>query len=316
MANTSAVSSPAVSAAVLDRPEAAAAERRARTRRGGRRRRSRSFRVFVYVLLTLLSLFILMPVGWMLASALKPDLTPVFTLPPEWFPTKYWHWENFHRALTSTAVPMLRYILNTCVIVVGNVLGTLLSCSVAAYAFARLRFRGSKILFSLLIITMLIPWQALMIPQFLLFLKIGWYGTYFPLIVPSFGGTAFFIFLIRQYMRTIPKDLDDAARVDGLSTWQIFWRIILPLSTPALTVCAVFVFIWTWSNLLGPLIYLNNTSQFTVAIGLANLAQRAGNAQWNILMAANLISIIPPIVVYFVLQRRLIGGIASVGLKG
>lgn len=285
-------------------------------RRRSRRRRALAFRVFAYSMLTLLSLFIMLPVGWMLASALKPDLEPVFTLPPQWFPTEFWHWENFQRALTSSAVPMLRYIVNTCVIVVGNILGTLISCSIAAYAFARLRFRGSKVLFSILIITMLIPWQALMIPQFLLFLKLGWYGTYYPLIVPSFGGTAFFIFLIRQYMRTIPKDLDDAARVDGLSTWQIFWRIILPLSTPALTVCAVFVFIWTWSNLLGPLIYLNDDSQFTVAIGLANLAQRAGNAQWNVLMAANLISIIPPIVVYFVLQRRLIGGIASVGLKG
>jgi multiple sugar transport system permease protein len=303
-------------AAVLERPATVESTPAAPVRRRSRRRRLLAFKIFVYTALTLLSLFILMPVGWMLAASLKPDLEPVFNLPPQWFPTHFWHWENYRRALTSDAVPMLRYVVNTCVIVVGNIFGTLLSCSIAAYAFARLRFRGSKVLFTVLIITMLIPWQALMIPQFLLFLKLGWYGTYFPLIVPSFGGTAFFIFLIRQYMRTIPKDLDDAARVDGLSTWQIFWRIILPLSTPALTVCAVFVFIWTWGNLLGPLIYLNDDSQFTVAIGLANLAQRAGNAQWNVLMAANLISIIPPIVVYFVLQRRLIGGIASVGLKG
>lgn len=302
---------------MIDPPSAAAATVPVRPLRprGGRRKRI-AFRIFVYSTLTTLSLFILLPIGWMLSSALKPDLVPVFSLPPEWFPTKYWDWENFRRALTSAAVPMLRYIVNTLVIVGGNILGSLISCSFAAYAFARLKFRGSRILFYLLIITMLIPWQALMIPQFLLFLKIGWYGSYMPLIVPSFGGTAFFIFLIRQYMRTIPKDLDDAARMDGLNTWQIFWRIILPLSTPALTVCAVFVFIWQWSNLLGPLIYLNDTSQFTVAIGLANLAQRAGNAQWNVLMAANLISIVPPVTVYFVLQRRLIGGIASVGLKG
>ncbi len=119
----------------------------------------------------------------------------------------------------------------------------LISCSLVGFAFARLRFRGSKVLFYILIVTMLIPWQALMVPQFLFFVKIGWYGTYLPLIVPSFTGTAFFIFLIRQYMRTIPKDLDDAARVDGLNTWQIFWRIILPLSTPVLTVCAVFTFL-------------------------------------------------------------------------
>lgn len=302
--------------ATVSRPETRTAGPTANRGRRRLRPRSLAFKLSAYGMLVLLSAFILMPVGWMFTAALKPDLEPVFTLPPEWVPTRYWHWENFSRALTSDAVPMLRYILNTSVIVAFNILGTLISCSVAAYAFARLRFRGSRVLFSLLIITMLIPWQALMIPQFLLFFKIGWYGTYLPLIVPSFGGTAYFIFLIRQYMRTIPRELEDAARVDGLSTWQIFWRIVLPLSTPALTVCAVFVFIWTWSDLLNPLIYLNSNDQFTVPIGLANLAGRAGNSQWNVLMAANLISIVPPVVVYFLLQKRLIGGIASVGLKG
>ncbi len=268
----------------------------------------------MYALCLGLCSFILLPAGWMLTAALKPDLEPVFTVSPEWWPTKFWHWENFHRVLTET-LPFLRYMFNTMVIVVGNILGTLISCSLVGFAFARLRFRGSKFLFYVVIVTMLIPWQALMVPQFLLFFKIGWYGTYLPLIVPSFGGSAFFIFLIRQYMRTIPRDLDDAARVDGLNTWQIFWRIILPLSTPVLTVCAVFTFLWSWNNLLGPLIYLNSESKFTVAIGLANLVTRAGTP-WNLLMAANLLSIIPPIIVYFFIQKRLIGGIASVGLKG
>lgn len=270
----------------------------------------------VYVVLLGLSAFILLPIGWMLAAALKPDLTPVFTQPPEWWPKEYWHWGNFIRVMTSRTVPMLRYVTNTLIIVIGNIVGTLISCSIVAYAFARLRFRGSDFLFYLLIITMLIPWQALMVPQFLMFFKMGWYGTYLPLIVPSFGGTSFFIFLIRQYMQTIPRDLDDAARVDGMNYWQIFVWIILPLSLPALTVCAVFVFLGSWNDLLGPLIYLDTNSKFTVAIGLANLAQRAGNAQWNLLMAGNLISIIPMIVTYFLLQKQLIGGIASVGLKG
>jgi multiple sugar transport system permease protein len=278
------------------------------------RARPLAFRLLVYAICLALCSFILLPAGWMLTAALKPDLEPVFTVTPEWWPTKYWHWENFQRVLTET-MPFLRYMVNTMVIVVGNVLGMLISCSVVAFAFARLRFRGSKVLFYVLIVTMLIPWQALMVPQFLLFFKIGWYGTYLPLIVPSFGGSAFFIFLIRQYMRTIPRDLDDAARVDGLNTWQIFWRIILPLSTPVLTVCAVFTFLWNWNNLLGPLIYLNSEEKFTVAIGLANLVTRAGTP-WNLLMAANLLSIIPPIVVYFFIQKRLIGGIASVGMKG
>ncbi|MDH2443322.1 carbohydrate ABC transporter permease [Amnibacterium sp. CER49] len=267
-----------------------------------------------YVILLALSAFVLLPVAWMLTAALKPDLVSVFTVTPQWLPTDHWDWVNFRRALFDT-LPFARYTFNTLVIAGGNILGTLISCSLVAYGFARLRFRGSGPLFYVLIVTMLIPWQALMVPQFLMFFKIGWYGTILPLIAPAFGGTAFYIFLIRQYMRTIPRELDEAALVDGLNRWQIFWRIVLPLSTPVLTVCAVFTFIYNWNNLLGPLIYLNNDSQFTIPIGLANLVTRAGTP-WNLLMAANLLSIIPPVVIYFVVQRKLIGGIASVGLKG
>jgi multiple sugar transport system permease protein len=278
------------------------------------RARRVSFKVLMYALLLVVCGFILLPVGWMLTAALKPDLEPVFTPTPEWFPSEFWEWDNFRRVLTDV-MPFLRYMINTTIIVVANIIGVLISCSLVGFAFARLRFRGSKVLFYILIVTMLIPWQALMVPQFLMFVKLGWYGTYLPLIVPSFTGTAFFIFLIRQYMRTIPKDLDDAARVDGLNTWQIFWRIILPLSTPVLTVCAVFTFLWNWNNLLGPLIYLDSDEKFTVAIGLANLVTRA-DTPWNLLMAANLVTILPCVIVYFFVQKKLIGGIASVGLKG
>ena len=278
------------------------------------RARRIAYKVVMYTLLLTLCAFILLPVSWMLTAALKPDLEPVFTPTPEWVPTRFWHWENFGRALVDS-YPFLRYMINTTIIVVANILGVLISCSLVGFAFARLRFRGSKVLFYILIVTMLIPWQALMVPQFLFFVKIGWYGTYLPLIVPSFTGTAFFIFLIRQYMRTIPRDLDDAARVDGLNTWQIFWRIILPLSTPVLTVCAVFTFIGSWNNLLGPLLYLDDDSKFTVALGLANLVTLA-DTPWNITMAANLIAIVPTVIVYFFVQKKLIGGIASVGLKG
>jgi multiple sugar transport system permease protein len=205
--------------------------------------------------------------------------------------------------------------VNTLFLFGANVVGTLLSCTLVAYAFARMRFRGNDLLFNLLIITMLIPWQALMIPQFLLFHKLGWYGSYLPLIVPSFTGNAFFIFLIRQYMRTLPRELDDAARSDGAGYFRTFWDIILPLCTPVLAVVVVFMFLGAWGDLLGPLIYLNNNEQFTIAIGLANLATRA-DPNTHLLMAANLIMMIPPIVVYFFAQDKLIGGIASVGLKG
>jgi multiple sugar transport system permease protein len=303
--------------AVETAPTTAPRELRATPTRPGRwiRWRPRLFKVFVYVVSFALCAFILLPAGWMFTTALKPDHVPVFTLrTPEFWPTEHWEWGNFSLVLTES-LPFLRYMINTTVIVVANILGVLISCSLVGFAFARLRFRGSRVLFSILIVTMLIPWQVLMVPQFLMFFKIGWYGTYLPLIVPSFGGIAFFVFLIRQYMRTIPRDLDDAARVDGLNTWQIFWRIILPLSTPVLTVCAVFTFLWNWNNLLGPLLYLDDESKFTVAIGLANIISR-DDTPWNLLMAANLLSIIPPVVVYFFVQKKLIGGIASVGLKG
>lgn len=270
---------------------------------------------FLYAALLALSAVILLPLSWMITVALKPDLTPVFTFPPQWFPTEYWHWENFSRALLDPARPFLRYTLNTLIIVGGNIVGTLFSCSLVAYAFARLRFRSREFLFSLLIITMLIPWQTLMIPQFLMFFHLGWYGTYLPLIVPAFFGNAFFIFLIRQYMRTIPRELENAARVDGCNHFQVFWHIILPLCKPVLAVCVVFTFLWTWSDLLGPLIYLDSNEKFTVAIGLANLVT-SGDPALNILMAANLIMIVPAVLLYFFAQDKLIGGIASVGLKG
>jgi ABC-type glycerol-3-phosphate transport system permease component len=154
-----------------------------------------------------------------------------------------------------------------------------------------------------------------MIPQFLMFFKIGWYGTFLPLIVPAFFGNAFFIFLIRQYMRTIPRELELAARVDGCNHLQVFWHIVLPLCKPVLAVCVVFVFLGGWNDLLGPLIYLDSNERFTVAIGMANMVTRA-DPNLNLLMAANLIMMIPAVLLYFFAQDKLIGGIASVGLKG
>lgn len=272
-------------------------------------------RLVGYGVLLALCAFVLLPVFWMLTVALKPENVPIFTIPPQWFPTEYFEWGNFAKALTDPARPFARFTLNTLLIFGGNVIGTLFSCTLVAYAFARLRFRGSNLLFNILIITMLIPWQALMIPQFLLFHRLGWYGTYAPLIVPSFTGNAFFIFMIRQYMRTFPRELDDAAKIDGCGYFGIFRHIILPLCGPVLAVVVVFMFLGSWGDLLGPLIYLNNTDQFTISIGLANFATRA-NPNTNLLMAANLIMMIPPIIVYFFAQEKLIGGIASMGLKG
>ena len=271
--------------------------------------------IVLYALVLSLCLFILMPIGWMLTAALKPDTAPVFTFPPEWFPTEFWNWGTFRQALLNPDRPFLRYALNSSFISGMAIIGAVLSCSLIAYPFARLRFRGRDKLFGVVMATMLLPGPVLIIPQFLLFYRIGWYGTYLPLIVPWFTGNAFFIFLLRQYMRTIPKDLDEAARVDGAGYWEVFWRIIMPLTAPALTVVAVFSFLATWNDFFGPLLYLDDQNQFTVALALATFIRRVG-VQWNEMMAANLLSIIPVLVVYFLAQNKLIGGIASVGIKG
>jgi len=269
--------------------------------------------VLVYALLILASLFILLPVGWMLTAALKPDTAPVFTFPPEWFPTKYWTWQTFHDALFKEK--FIRYGANSAFLVVMNVIGVVLSSSLIAFPFARLRFRGKNVLFTFLVATMLLPAPVLLIPQFLLFYRIGWYGTYYPLWVPAFAGNAFFIFLMRQYMRSIPIELDEAARVDGAGYWTIYWRIMMPLCIPVLTVAAVFQFMWTWNDFFGPLIYLDDPEKFTVALAIATMVQRVGT-EWNEVMAANLLVMLPVLIVYFFAQDKLIGGIANVGIKG
>ncbi len=270
---------------------------------------------FVYGCLILLTLFIALPLGWMLTAALKPAHVPVFTVPTQWFPTTYFNLGTFVDALLRPGEPYLRFVGNTLFLAVINIIGAVLSNSLIAYPFSRLNFRGKNILFALVIATMLLPAPVLLIPQFLLFFNLGWYGTYLPLTVPAFTGNAFFIFLLRQYMRTIPKELDEAARIDGAGYWTIYWRIILPLSAPALVVVAVFTFLGSWNDFFGPLLYLDDPHLFTLALALSTEVSRRGT-EWNIVMAANLISMLPPLVVYALSQRRLLGGIASVGIRG
>jgi multiple sugar transport system permease protein len=277
---------------------------------------------FVYICLVALTLFILLPLGWMLTAALKPDNVPVFTFPPEWFPTEYFNLGTFVEALTQPNEPYARFALNSLLLAGVNIVGAVLSNSLIAYPFARLEFRGKRMLFAAVLATMLLPAPVLLIPQFLLFFNIGWYGTYngfpagyLPLMVPAFTGNAFFIFLLRQYMRTIPKELDEAARIDGANNWTIYWRIVMPLSIPALVVVAVFTFLGVWNDFFGPLLYLDDPDWFTVPLALAREVSTVGT-EWNIVMAATLIAMLPPLIVYAFSQNKLMGGIASVGIRG
>ena len=250
------------------------------------------------------------PMIWMVLSSLKPaeQLTedPYSLLPASW------QWNNFSDALDS--MPYLVYLTNSLLLCAGTVVGSVLSCSLVAYGFARLRWRGRRLLFGILVATMLLPWHVTMIPRFLLFRELGWYNHLTALIAPTFLGDAFFIFLLRQFFLSIPEELSEAARLDGLGEWGIFWKIILPLSKPALATVALFQFIATWNDFGGPLLYLNDPSRFPLAYGLEQFVSSYSD-QTHLLMAAAVLFTLPVIVLFLFTQRTFLRGISTTGLK-
>lgn len=264
-----------------------------------------------YVLLIVVAAAFVLPLYWMLSTALK-SADQMFEIPPTWIPNPV-QTENFPQVFRE--VPFARFLLNTIFLVVMNVIGEVISVSLIAYGFARLRFPGRSILFLIMLSTLMIPYHVTLIPRFILFAKLGWINTYLPLIIPAFTGSPFLIFLVRQYMMSIPFDLDEAAYIDGASRFDVFWRIILPLSRPALVLVVVFTFVGTWNDFLQPLIYLNDPELFTVSLGLS-FFQGARETNWNLLMAGSLLATIPPLILFFIAQRQLIGGISIEGLKG
>jgi ABC-type glycerol-3-phosphate transport system permease component len=266
---------------------------------------------FIYLFMTALALFFLIPILWMISTSLK-ERSEILAWPPQWIPENP-KWENYAAAFTS--YPLGRFILNTVFLVAANTVGELLAVPLVAYSFARLNFPGRKVLFIVVIATMMIPSHITLIPLFAIYNTLNMVDSYWPLILPSFFGNPFFIFLMVQYMKTIPRDLDDAARMDGAGTWAILYRVLLPLCVPPLTIIFVFSFLWTWNSFLQPLIYVNTFEWFPIQVGLALFRGRY-SVEWNLFMAATLVSILPILVIYFFVQKQLIGGIASVGLKG
>lgn len=277
-------------------------------------RRRQAKRTILYVILIAGCVPTLLPFVWMVRSAFM-DNSQIFLSPPQWIP-KPWHFDNFSLALD--AQPFLQYLLNTMIIEVGVVAGTLLSCSLAAFSFSRLRWRGRGVVFGLTLSTMLLPYAVTIIPTFLMWRTLGAINTFVPLIAPawfgSIGGGAFYIFLLRQFFLTIPYELDEAAYVDGASVWWVFSRIILPLSKPAIAVVVVFTFVNTWNDFLGPLIYLNTQNNYTLALGLAAF-QGTYTGQWGLLMAAATLVVVPIIVLFFFAQRYFVEGITFTGGK-
>jgi len=268
-------------------------------------------RAIVYLLLIVGAAIFSVPLFWMVTTSLK-TMGDILRFPPVWIPVPL-HFENY--AAAWGYLPFGRFIVNTCVITVFSSIGYLIGSSLAAFGFSRLRFRGRNLFFTVLLATMMLPSQVTLIPQFVLFQKLHWLNTFNPLIIPAYCGSPFYIFLLRQFFLTLPIELDEAARMDGASTFMIFWRIILPLAKPALSTVAVFAFIYNWNDFFGPLIYLTSPQKMTLAVGLQLFRGRFAT-NFNNLMAGSTMAVLPVLVVFFAAQKTFIQGIALTGIKG
>jgi len=267
-----------------------------------------------YLLLCVAGGMFVLPLFWMVCVSLKPS-AEVLAYPPKFLPQEP-QADSYADVFRSESFDFLLYARNTLVIGVLSLVGMVLSSSIAAYGFARVPFRGRGVMFAVCLATMMIPFPVTMVPTYMIFKYLGWIGTFQPLWVPAWFGSAFNIFLLRQFFMGIPKELEESAMIDGCSRWGCFWRIILPLSKPALAVVSLFHLLTVWNDFLGPLIYLSHQNQFTLALGLQFLQSKAGDTPWNQLMAATTLTIVPVLVLFFLAQRTFIRGITTTGIKG
>jgi len=268
-------------------------------------------RIMVYALLVSLGIVFALPFMWMVSTSLKQS-QDVFTFPPHFIPNSF-EWRNYIHGWQR--LPFNTFLANSLIVTCANVVGNLLSCSLVAYGFARLRARGRDFLFLMVLATLMIPREVTIVPTFILFTKMHLVNTLWPLILPAWFGYPFFIFLLRQFFMTIPHDLDEAARIDGASRFRIFTSVILPLSKPALGTVAIFAFIGNWNNLLDPLIYLRSTEKYTLALGL-NLFRGQHITEYNELMAVSLLQLLPILIIFFLAQKYFVRGVALSGMGG
>ncbi|MGA9349368.1 MAG: carbohydrate ABC transporter permease [Anaerolineae bacterium] len=272
-------------------------------------------RAVIWVVLVVGAVVMMVPLLWMVSSSFKLE-QKVFQFPPQLIPNPF-RLANYVDALTYKPFPI--YLKNTVFLVLMNELAVLLASSFCAYGFARIRFAGRELWFAIVLATMMVPYVVTLVPQFVIFSRLHWVDTFLPLIVPQFfGGGAFYIFLLRQFFRTIPEELADAARIDGCSEFGIYARIMLPLAKPALITVAIFTFLGTWNDFMGPLLYLNSPGKFTLALGLATFrsALAVGRSRWDLLMAFSTAMTLPVVVVFFLAQRYFVQGVVMTGLKG
>ena len=282
--------------------------------RARRARRKFFSKMLVHLVLIAGSLIFIFPLVWLVSTSLKPD-TQIFKVPPELIPRPFM-WKNYTRMWTH--FPFLMFLKNTVLVVVLSMSGVLITAPLVAYAFARLRWPGRNFLFMIVLGTMMLPGQVTMIPLYILFNSWGWVDTFYPLWVPAwFGGGAFNIFLIRQFLMTIPKELEESAVIDGASHFKIYRKIMLPLINPVLTTIAIFQFMGAWNDFMGPLIYLNDQTKYTLSLGLRLFQQQtsASQTEFGMLMAATTIMVIPVIIFFFLGQKRFIEGVIITGMK-
>lgn len=275
-------------------------------------------RTLTFIVLAVLAIPYFLPLVWMILTSLKGDVQiyPQGNSSPLAIQNFLPHpimWSNYDKVMHT--IPLGLYIANTLFLCVVNVIGSVFSSAIIAYGFARIKFRGRDVLFIVMLAMMAIPDQTTMIPRFILFQKLGWYNTFLPLIVPAFFGAPFFIFLFRQFFMSLPEELSESARIEGASEWQIFWKLILPLSKPAIAVCALFAFLGTWNDFLNPLLYLSDPNKYTIAYGLQQFSSEHMTLYAQ-LMAATTIFTVPIILLFFLTQRTFIQGIATTGGKG
>jgi multiple sugar transport system permease protein len=276
-------------------------------------RRVRVRRLARHVVLIAVGIIMVYPLLWMLASSFKPDA--LIFREPGLIPTDLTT-ENYSLGWNALSHPFTHYLMNSFMVVAGAVAGNLVSCSLAAYAFARLNFRFRRLWFALMLMSIMLPIHVIIVPQYVLFSELGWLNTFLPLIVPKLLATdAFFVFLMVQFFRGVPRDLDEAARIDGAGHARIFLQIMLPLAVPALATTAIFTFIWTWNDFFSQLIFLTEPDLYTVPIALRAFLDSTGQSSWGAMFAMSIVSLVPLFLIFLLGQRYLVRGIATTGLK-
>ena len=267
--------------------------------------------IFLYAFLIVLAILFILPIFYLFMGSFKAE-SELFRVPFKWLPDKF-QFGNFINMFSS--IPFFKYLKNTMIIVVCNIVGSLLSCSLVAYGFARLRWPGRDKVFILVLITMILPYQVTLVPLFLMFTKMKWIGTFLPLTVTCFFGNPFFIFLLRQFFTGIPQDISEAARIDGAGEFTIFSRLVIPMAKPALTTVAIFAFIRSWNDFLGPLVFLGKDELYTLSLAASMLKSNL-DPNWSLLLALGAVMILPVLILFFVMQKYFIQGIAMSGIKG